>query len=888
MGRSKGKRVLKRDFRQSREDKWDDNSRNKTGYDPHELSNPAFEEYYRTQQIAPEGEWEAFMAALRSPLPTTFRINGSGRFAADLRDRLDRGFLSQFSGEPIIVSGETLEPPQALSWYPDKLAWKFSFSRAQLRKLPMLEAIHELVKRENAAGSITRQEAVSMIPPLFLDVQPDHRVLDTCAAPGSKTAQVLEMLQQNVQQPSGCVVANDVEAQRCNLLTHQVKRMCSPALVVTNHDASQFPLVAPRGHAKGDEVRYDRVLCDVPCSGDGTLRKSPDIWRRWTSANGNGLHFLQNKIAVRACHLLKVGGRLVYSTCTFNPIEDEAVVANMLRCTHGAMELLDVSTELPSLKRLPGKTSWLVRDKAGFSSAFSPEAPGKLCSSMYPEDPQPYPLERCMRVLPHHNDSGGFFIAVLRKVKEIPNVAATSATTKSAATQPQASSAAPAKAAPAAEPAPALANGLSGTAQDEAAIAAPAGPATASRSIAAEQPASASDAPVSPSASAGAVQAVTSSAGHLEHTSIAGPSEPVDTPMPQAEEGRPVQDSTGAASSAAAPSTSGPTWGPRGGGARGREGPGGKWKGIDPVIPFTDAHTLSSMQEFYGFAPGFMLGQQLISRTSTDVVRPKRLYYVSAGVKALLTQDEQEQLKVTATGLKTFERQETKDGRSICAYRVAQEGVPVVLPYMTRQILLPSLEEFLALLTHRSLTLPPHLLTPTKAEDASTPQANGHANPCADAAEAVVEAAYEGDGKAAAHASVQASEAAQEPQAKKIKVESADAPSIQTEDDSKVKQEGQPKPTLSDPETLTQLEHIHNGCCILTLRPGEEQRLGVRGALSLDPAAGGPPLLAIVCWRGRGTLNILVSKAECQQMLETIQTAAAAGGHTLPGQSVAT
>lgn len=103
-----GKRVLKRDFRQSREDKWDDNSRNKTGYDPHELSNPAFEEYYRTQQIAPEGEWEGFMAALRSPLPTTFRINGSGRFAADLRDRLDRGFLSQFSGEPIIVSMPSL------------------------------------------------------------------------------------------------------------------------------------------------------------------------------------------------------------------------------------------------------------------------------------------------------------------------------------------------------------------------------------------------------------------------------------------------------------------------------------------------------------------------------------------------------------------------------------------------------------------------------------------------------------------------------------------------------------------------------------------------------------------------------------------------------------
>ena len=78
-----------------------------------------------------------------------------------------------------------------------------------------------------------------------------------------------------------------------------------------------------------EPLLFDRILCDVPCSGDGTIRKAPDIWRRWTPGNGNGLHPLQLRIALHACQMLKEGGRLVYSTCTFNPIEDEAVVAEV-------------------------------------------------------------------------------------------------------------------------------------------------------------------------------------------------------------------------------------------------------------------------------------------------------------------------------------------------------------------------------------------------------------------------------------------------------------------------------------------------------------------------------------------------------------------------------
>ncbi|GFH23900.1 SAM_MT_RSMB_NOP domain-containing protein, partial [Haematococcus lacustris] len=264
------------------------------------------------------------------------------------------------------------------------------FSRNQLRKVPILEALHEFMKKANDNGSISRQEAVSMVPPLFLDVHPHHKVLDMCAAPGSKTFQLLEavhgstgapapaplpVLADQPLLPTGFVVANDADYQRCQLLTHQLKRMCSPCLLVANHSAEFFPFVKS-GPNQQQPLRFDRILCDVPCSGDGTMRKAPDIWRRWSVTSGNGLHIMQLRIAMHGCRMLQVGGLLVYSTCTFNPIEDEAVVSELLLRCGPALEL-------------PAKAS--------------------------------LPLQRCMRFLPHHQDTGGFFVAVLRLVAELPS-----------------------------------------------------------------------------------------------------------------------------------------------------------------------------------------------------------------------------------------------------------------------------------------------------------------------------------------------------------------------------------------------------------------------------------------------------------------------------------
>jgi len=142
------------------------------------------------------------------------------------------------------------------------------------------------------------------------------QVIDMCAAPGSKTAQILEALHtvpqseggETVSIPSGLVIANDADAKRTHLLIHQSARLPSPALMVTNLDASSYPGVrVPEwvmrpgkggkshmneggGGGKMVNLLFDRILCDVPCSGDGTIRKNMGIWKSWNPMDGNGLH----------------------------------------------------------------------------------------------------------------------------------------------------------------------------------------------------------------------------------------------------------------------------------------------------------------------------------------------------------------------------------------------------------------------------------------------------------------------------------------------------------------------------------------------------------------------------------------------------------------------
>ena len=750
-------------------------------------------EYYKAQSILPEGEWERFIACLKTPLPASFRINDSGQFAAGVQS----GFEKRFSG--LMAAGAEHEyvdeatqtrvvvpPPKPLEWYPGRMAWQVNLSRHQLRRLPQFAELHEWIKRENETGTITRQEAVSMIPPLLLDVQPQHRVLDMCAAPGSKTFQLLERLHatEDGAEPTGIVVANDVNVQRCHLLIHQTKRVNSANLMVTQHEAQSFPMVGrkwkPEGGGPDDTkaVRFDRVLCDVPCSGDGTIRKAPDIWRKWNVASGNGLHRLQTRIAQRGARLLEVGGRLVYSTCSLNPIENEAVVAELLRTSKGALKLLDVTGELPALSRNAGLRSWKVKgrkqwydtlqevdndvDRLVGASFFPPEV--YYDPSIYAEaldqvkakaeeagaqaegeqkSPEtiametamacaaklhaevPLPLERCMRLLPHHQDTGGFFVAVMEKVSEWPKDVRTSVAAKQAIAAVRGD----------ADPAE-----LARVAAEEAAKEAKARAEKDAR-IRAKKAADAAQAAEQAAAEGGADAGQGGAAG-------------------------------GAAGGAEGGAAEGATAGQSKGKGNFKEKQQGQHKGIDPIIMWNDPAVISSLHDFYGIAADkFPFETNLLVR-SVDA-KPKRVYYVSEPVRRIMEINAStHELKVVVVGIKLFERQEVKGATVPCSYRLAQEGLGMLDRLMTKQVVRLSLKEMHDILAARSL--PRHHF-------------EGH--------------------------------------------------------------------------TGEQLDACYQGCCVIRLREGE--------TLPPGTVEGAAPL-AVTCWKGPASLNLLIPATEAFVILEQL------------------
>ncbi|KAJ7221845.1 S-adenosyl-L-methionine-dependent methyltransferase [Mycena haematopus] len=407
------------------------------------MHNDRFTTYYRSQKIVPEDEWDVFMESLRTPLPTTFRVAGSRqrmvpwahvarRTAQSLNATLRDTHVPTLSN--VEFEGQSIPPPVQIPWYPDGLAWQFNVPKKVVRKQPEFKGFHSFLVFETEVGNVSRQEAVSMLPPLFMDVEPHHKVMDMCAAPGSKTAQLLEALHAqdtltSTSIPSGLLLANDSDHKRTHLLIHQSARLPSPALMVTNLDASIYPQLkvpAASNANKLETLLFDRILCDVPCSGDGTIRKNLGIWKTWQPMDGNGLHGLQLRILQRAMKMLAPRGRIVYSTCSLNPVENEAVVACALR-NNPDFRLVDVSAKLPALHRRPGLTSWRPTDRSlcttygTYDTFMATCAEGDTVKSKMtrghwpPDDVEKLELPKCLRIYPHLQDTGGFFVAVLER-----------------------------------------------------------------------------------------------------------------------------------------------------------------------------------------------------------------------------------------------------------------------------------------------------------------------------------------------------------------------------------------------------------------------------------------------------------------------------------------
>lgn len=450
--------------RDTRSEPWSEIQRN----------NELFESYYRKGGFMDEAEFEVMWSALKQDLPNSFRFTGTKSDALAVREIFKQRYIPAISAQTF--EGKPVPPPEPVNAFPDELVWHMKTHKKVIRRHAAFANFQKFLVAEAASGNISRQEVVSMIPPHFLDVKPGLVVLDMCAAPGSKSAQLAEMIHGDEEErvrraangedvgsgadgdysddgrSTGLLIANDTDYKRAGMLVHQVKRLNFPNLIVTQHDASIFPSIELPSKAgeKKQYLKYDRILADVPCSGDGTARKNPNVWQKWTPKDGLGLHNLQLRILFRGLQMLKKGGRMVYSTCSMNPVENEAVVAAAIEACGGVskVQLVDMPDHLPNLKRRPGLNAWKVLDTSSLAGSndktahmfTSWEAFEKAKAKYAVDEPERQfsqkvskgcfppittnpderiPLERCMRVYPHLQDTGGFFIAVIEKLDDI-------------------------------------------------------------------------------------------------------------------------------------------------------------------------------------------------------------------------------------------------------------------------------------------------------------------------------------------------------------------------------------------------------------------------------------------------------------------------------------
>ncbi|MEA3329470.1 MAG: RsmB/NOP family class I SAM-dependent RNA methyltransferase [Nanoarchaeota archaeon] len=233
--------------------------------------------------------------------------------------------------------------------------------------------------KEHLLGYYYVQEISSMLSMLVLKPEARDFVLDLCASPGSKTTQAAAMMGNG-----GTIIANEISLGRVGILNSNLERCGVMNTIVTRKEG----VALCERFLKKTQFRFDKILVDAPCSGEGTLRKSPKTFQMWNPNMIKKIAGTQRRLVDAAMKILKVGGTMVYSTCTLAPEENEMVVDYLVRN-------FDVEIEqivLP-LKFRCGVTEW----------------EGKELSKE---------VKKCLRLYPQDNNTDGFFVAKIRKVSE--------------------------------------------------------------------------------------------------------------------------------------------------------------------------------------------------------------------------------------------------------------------------------------------------------------------------------------------------------------------------------------------------------------------------------------------------------------------------------------
>ena len=178
------------------------------------------------------------------------------------------------------------------------------------------------------AGAYYIQEPSAMTPAEYLDAQPGEYILDLCAAPGGKSTQIAAAM--NGQ---GILVSNEIVPSRAKILSENIERMGIANDIVTNMDPDSLAEFFPEF--------FDRIMVDAPCSGEGMFRKNEDATSEWSRENVHMCAKRQDDIMDAAAQMLAPGGRIVYSTCTFSPEENEGTIERFLS-RHGDYHTVSV------------------------------------------------------------------------------------------------------------------------------------------------------------------------------------------------------------------------------------------------------------------------------------------------------------------------------------------------------------------------------------------------------------------------------------------------------------------------------------------------------------------------------------------------------------------
>ena len=246
---------------------------------------------------------------------------------------------------------------ERVSWYNDALIIK-NANEKEIQKLDIYEK-----------GYIYLQSLSSMIPPLVLNPKPGEKVLDLTAAPGSKTTQMAAMMKND-----GYILANELDKIRCERLQYNVEKQGANIVEVINN----------RGEKVGEEYqeKFDKVLLDAPCSGEGRfLGNNVGTYRNWSKRTVRELVKLQKKLFKSAYTALKPNGIMAYSTCTLNRDENENVLQWVIENFN--VKLLDINIDFKEKMK-------------GFNDGLDDS------------------INKAIRILPSKNMEG-FFVAKLKK-----------------------------------------------------------------------------------------------------------------------------------------------------------------------------------------------------------------------------------------------------------------------------------------------------------------------------------------------------------------------------------------------------------------------------------------------------------------------------------------